>query len=112
MKFIAVLLAAASAALATKTLPVVSSYSAAGCSGTPLATWTGVPENAFCQATPGAVALNVVGGTAKCEIDLYTSSNCDGTNGKFITTVPSNADSCFNTSTGFSSVRILCISVG
>ncbi|KAJ7235832.1 hypothetical protein C8J57DRAFT_139757 [Mycena rebaudengoi] len=109
MQLLALLLAAASVALAT---PTVSSFSAAGCSGTPLATWSGVPENAFCQATPGgAIALSVIPGTGRCEIDLYTSSNCDGTNGQFISTVP-DTNSCFTSSQVFSSVRILCITSG
>ncbi|KAJ7099719.1 hypothetical protein C8R44DRAFT_888409 [Mycena epipterygia] len=123
MQFIAVLLAAASVALA-QTVPTVSSYSpagyytpagtyhAAGCSGTPLATWSGVPENAFCQATPGAIALSVTPGTeTNCQIDLYTTSNCDGTTGGFISTVPVTK-SCFIASEEFASVRILCITTG
>ncbi|KAJ7099720.1 hypothetical protein C8R44DRAFT_888410 [Mycena epipterygia] len=111
MQFIAVLLAAASVALA-QTVPTVSSYSAAGCSGTPLATWSGVPENAFCQATPGAIALSVTPGTeTNCQIDLYTTSNCDGTTGGFISTVPVT-NSCFTASEEFASVRILCITTG
>ncbi|KAJ7866643.1 hypothetical protein B0H13DRAFT_2066337 [Mycena leptocephala] len=110
MQFIAVLLAAASVALAT-TVPTVSSFSTAGCSGTPLATWSGVPENAFCQATPGAVALSVTPGTGRCQIDLFTTSNCDGTDGGFISTVPVT-NSCFPASEVFASVRILCITTG
>ncbi|KAJ6545389.1 hypothetical protein B0H19DRAFT_1266831 [Mycena capillaripes] len=108
MKLIAVLLAAVSVAVAT---PTLTSFGAAGCSGTSLATWSGVPENAFCQATPGAISLSDVPGTSKCEIDLYTSSNCDGTNGQFITTVPDVAG-CFTASEQFASVRILCITTG
>ncbi|KAJ7169010.1 hypothetical protein C8R46DRAFT_1093061 [Mycena filopes] len=105
------LLATASAALAT--VPTVSSFATAGCSGTPLATWSGVPENAFCQATPGAVALNITPGASdkNCQIDLYTTSNCDGSSGGFITAVPDTAG-CFTASEEFASVRILCITVG
>ncbi|KAF8214987.1 hypothetical protein K438DRAFT_1749091 [Mycena galopus ATCC 62051] len=111
MQLIAVLLTITSAALA-QTVPTVSSYSAADCSGTLLATWSGVPENAFCEATPGAIALSVVPGTeTNCEIDLYTTSNCDGSTGGFITTVPVT-DSCFTASEEFGSVRIVCISGG
>ncbi|KAJ7472344.1 hypothetical protein B0H11DRAFT_2237011 [Mycena galericulata] len=111
MQFIAVLLAAASVALA-QTVPTVSSYSAAGCSGTPLATWSGVPENAYCQATPGAIALSVTPGTSpRCEIDLYTTSDCDGTTGGYISSVPVT-NSCFNATEEFASVRILCITTG
>ncbi|KAJ6525787.1 hypothetical protein DFH09DRAFT_1188218 [Mycena vulgaris] len=110
MQFIAVLLAAASVAFA-QTVPTVSSYSATGCSGTPLATWSGVPENAFCQATPGALALSVTPGSTRCEIDLYTTSNCNGADGGFISTVPLT-NSCFNASQEFASVRILCITIG
>ncbi|KAJ7144608.1 hypothetical protein C8R44DRAFT_916690 [Mycena epipterygia] len=110
MQFIAVLLTAASVALA-QSVPTVSSFSAAGCSGTPLATWSGVSGNAFCQATPGAIALSVAAGTSNCEIDLFTTSNCDGSTGGFITTVP-DTNSCFNASEEFGSVRIVCISGG
>ncbi|KAJ6525786.1 hypothetical protein DFH09DRAFT_1286055 [Mycena vulgaris] len=111
MQFIAVLLVAASVALA-QTVPTVSSYRAADCCGTPLDTWSGVPEDAFCKATPGALALNVTTGTsARCQIDLYTTSNCDGTTGGFISAVPLN-NSCFTASEEFASVRILCITTG
>ncbi|KAJ7688179.1 hypothetical protein B0H17DRAFT_1069096 [Mycena rosella] len=115
MQFITVLLAAASVAFA-KTVPTVSSYGSPGrrpgCFGTPLATWSGVPEDAFCQATPGAIALNVTTGTStRCKISLYTTSNCDGTTGGFISTVPL-ADLCSTASQEIGSVRILCITTG
>ncbi|KAJ7027602.1 hypothetical protein C8F04DRAFT_1122068, partial [Mycena alexandri] len=73
MQLLALVLAAASVALAT--VPTLSSYSAAGCPGTPLATWSGVAENAFCEATAGAIALNITPGASdkNCEIDLYTT---------------------------------------
>lgn len=74
MQVITVLLAAASITLAqTVPVPTLSSYSAAGCSGTPLATWSGVSQMAFCQATPGAIALSVAADMSMCEIDLYTT---------------------------------------
>ncbi|KAF7368362.1 hypothetical protein MVEN_00157800 [Mycena venus] len=114
MQFLAVLLAAATTGvtLAQSTVPTVSSFSANGCSGTPLATWTGVPENAFCQATPGAISLDVTPGTSThCEIDIYSTSDCNGSNGGFISTVPL-ADACFTATEEFASVRILCITTG
>ncbi|KAJ7851680.1 hypothetical protein B0H14DRAFT_3866293 [Mycena olivaceomarginata] len=104
MQFIAVLLAAASLAFAQSTVPTVSSYT--------LATWSGVPENAFCQATPGAISLSVIPGTnAKCQIDLYSTSNCNGSNGANLGEVPLT-NSCFTASKEFASVRILCITTG
>ncbi|KAJ7367375.1 hypothetical protein DFH08DRAFT_949332 [Mycena albidolilacea] len=112
MQFIAVLLAAASLAFAQSTVPTVSSYSEAGCAGTALATWSGVPENAFCQATPGAISLSVIPGTnAKCQIDLYSTSNCNVSNGANLGEVPLT-NSCFTASKEFASVRILCITTG
>ncbi|KAJ7099721.1 hypothetical protein C8R44DRAFT_888411 [Mycena epipterygia] len=133
MQFIAVLFAAASVAAVSvaaasialaQTVPTVSSFSAAsyfspaglhgtgGCFGRPLATWSGVPEDAFCQATPGALGLSVTPGTeTNCQIDLYTTSNCDGTTGGFISTVPITK-ACFTASQEFASVRILCITTG
>ncbi|KAJ7085002.1 hypothetical protein C8R43DRAFT_1142547 [Mycena crocata] len=112
MQFLTVLLAAATAAFAQNITPTVSSFGAAGCAGTALATWTGVPENAFCQATPGAISLDVTPGTStRCEIDTYKTSNCDGTNGNFIATVPL-ADACYTSDITFGSVRILCITTG
>jgi hypothetical protein len=73
MQFIAVLLAATSVVLA-QTVPTLSSFSAAGCSCKPLATWSGVPEDAFCKATPGAIALSVTPDrTGRCQIDLFTT---------------------------------------
>ncbi|KAJ7256820.1 hypothetical protein B0H12DRAFT_1111819 [Mycena haematopus] len=111
MKFIAVLLAAATLAFAQQ-VPTVSSYSEDGCAGTPLATWSGKPENAFCEATPGAISLQVTPGTeTNCEIDLYTTSNCDGTTGGYIGSVPVT-NSCYTSSEEFASVRILCITTG
>ncbi|KAJ7830740.1 hypothetical protein B0H14DRAFT_3464600 [Mycena olivaceomarginata] len=103
MQFIALLLAAASVTFAQSTVPTVSSYNATNCSGTLLDTWSGVPENAFCKATSGAISLDVVPGTStRCEIDLYTTCNCDGTSGGFISTVPL-ANSCFTSDVEFGS---------
>ncbi|KAJ7290235.1 hypothetical protein C8J57DRAFT_1275494 [Mycena rebaudengoi] len=108
MQLIALLLAAASVALAT---PTVSSFSAAGCSGEPLAIWSGVREDAFCKATPGAISLSIIPGTDRCQIDLLRTPNCSGVHGGWISTVPVE-NSCFNASEVFSSVRILCITTG
>ncbi|KAJ6493909.1 hypothetical protein C8R47DRAFT_1213590 [Mycena vitilis] len=111
MQFLTLLLAAASAAFA-QTLPSVSTFGEVSCAGTALATFTGVAENAFCQATPGALSLAVTAGTApNCEIDLYTTSDCNGVDGGFISTVPV-VDSCFTATEEFASVRILCITTG
>ncbi|KAF7342474.1 hypothetical protein MVEN_01836900 [Mycena venus] len=111
MKFLTVLLSAATAALATQVTPTVSSYSTSGCSGTPLATWSGVPENSFCQATPGAVSLNITLGTeTNCEIDVFAISNCDGIHGNF--TIIPVVNGCYTSPAGFSSVRIVCILTG
>ncbi|KAJ7328352.1 hypothetical protein DFH08DRAFT_940610, partial [Mycena albidolilacea] len=95
MKLFTFLLTAASAALATQVTPIVSSYGTkipspgsysqtSGCYGTPLATWSGVPEDAFCQATPGVVSLNITVGTqTSCQMDVFATSNCNGINGNF-----------------------------
>ncbi|KAJ7256819.1 hypothetical protein B0H12DRAFT_1111818 [Mycena haematopus] len=110
MKFFAVLLAAASLAFAQQ-VPTVSSYSEDGCAGTPLATWSGVPENGFCQATPGAISLQITPGTeTNCQIDLYTTSNCGYTGGWIGGFLVSNT--CYTSSEEFGSVRILCITTG
>ncbi|KAJ7673691.1 hypothetical protein DFH06DRAFT_1318827 [Mycena polygramma] len=111
MQFLAVLLAAASVAFAQKTLPVVSSFTEANCTGTASATFTGVPENAFCQATPGANSLDITPGNSKCQIDIFTTSNCNGVDGGVIATVPLT-DSCYTATESFESVRILCITTG
>ncbi|KAJ7302408.1 hypothetical protein DFH08DRAFT_977829 [Mycena albidolilacea] len=111
MKFLIVLLSATAAALATQVTPTVSSYSTSGCSGTPLATWSGVANLAVCQATPGAVSLDITVGTeTNCEIDVFATSTCDGINGNF--TIISVVNGCYTSPAGFSSVRILCILTG
>ncbi|KAJ7305679.1 hypothetical protein DFH08DRAFT_824980 [Mycena albidolilacea] len=63
---------AATAALAIQVTPTVSSYSTNGCSGTPLATWSGVANLAVCQATPGAVSLDIT--ETNCEMDVFATS--------------------------------------
>ncbi|KAJ6508318.1 hypothetical protein C8R45DRAFT_1089508 [Mycena sanguinolenta] len=111
MQFLTVLLAAASLAVA-QVVPNVTSYSEAGCAGTPLATWSGVAGDAICQATPDAVALSIVVGTEKnCEIDLFSSTNCNGVSPNNFTTIPVT-DGCFSLGSEFASVRILCIGTG
>ncbi|KAJ6493905.1 hypothetical protein C8R47DRAFT_1213588 [Mycena vitilis] len=111
MQFLALILAAASAAFA-QTLPSVSTFGDASCAGTALATFTGVAENAFCQATPGAISLDVTAGTApNCGIDIFSNSDCSGADGGVISSVPV-VDSCFTATEEFASVRILCITTG
>ncbi|KAJ6508325.1 hypothetical protein C8R45DRAFT_967054 [Mycena sanguinolenta] len=111
MQFLTVLLAAASLAVA-QVVPNVTSYSEDGCAGTPLATWSGVPENGFCQATPGAVALSIVVGTEKnCGIDLFSTTNCNGIAPNNFTAIPV-VDGCYSLGSEFASVRIVCITTG
>ncbi|KAJ7235834.1 hypothetical protein C8J57DRAFT_1377498 [Mycena rebaudengoi] len=115
MQFIAVLLAAASLVLATNTTPTLSSFSTSDCSGTPLATWTGITDMQFCQETPGdATSLNIVLGTipaSQCRIETFTNSVCDGLHGGLLATVPVK-NSCFTSPQVFSSVRIVCLVSG
>ncbi|KAJ7235835.1 hypothetical protein C8J57DRAFT_1530523 [Mycena rebaudengoi] len=62
VKFIAVLLAAASVVFATNTGTgsTLSSFNTSDCSGTPLATFTGIPDTlALCQAG-NATSLKIV----------------------------------------------------
>ncbi|KAF7348250.1 hypothetical protein MSAN_01778600 [Mycena sanguinolenta] len=111
MKFLIILLAAASVAVA-QVVPNVTSYAENDCAGTPLATWSGEPENGYCQATPGAVSLSIVVGTEKnCEIDLFSTSNCNGIAPNNFTSIPVT-DSCYSLGSEFASVRILCITTG
>ncbi|KAJ7618003.1 hypothetical protein FB45DRAFT_216772 [Roridomyces roridus] len=115
------LLAGALSTAQGQLVPVVSSFnaphccasfSAPACRNTSLATWSGVPENAFCKPTPGAVSLSITPGTEKnCQIDLYTTSNCNGVHGGFIASPPVTP-SCYTASQEFASVRILCITTG
>ncbi|KAJ7055476.1 hypothetical protein C8F01DRAFT_1319221 [Mycena amicta] len=109
MKFLAILLATASAA-AAQAVPTVTAYTDASCAGTVVDTWSGVAENAFCKAVSGD-SLNVTVGTTKCEIDFYSTTNCDGTNGGFIQSFTA-ANGCKPANAPFSSVRILCITTG
>ncbi|KAJ7081997.1 hypothetical protein B0H15DRAFT_803380 [Mycena belliarum] len=111
MQYIALFLAALSTVFATNPLPIVTSFSEAGCAGAPLATWTGVPEDAFCEATPGALALSIVPGTHRCTIDVSSTSDCDGPDSNFTQSVPVT-ESCFTAEQEFGSVRILCITTG
>ncbi|KAJ7159626.1 hypothetical protein C8R46DRAFT_1224206 [Mycena filopes] len=106
-------LAAMTTTTALATVPTISSFSAAGCSGTPLATWSGAPEDAFCQATPGATSLNITPGGAdnNCRLSVYTTPNCDGTTGGVIADPPDVAG-CFTSPEEIGSVRILCITTG
>ncbi|KAJ7309237.1 hypothetical protein DFH08DRAFT_899833, partial [Mycena albidolilacea] len=116
MKFLAVLLSAATTALATQVTPTVSSYNRSGCSTTPLATWSGTPEDTLCRATPSAVSLNITVGTeTNCHMSVFSTSNCDGIHGNF--TVIPVVNGCYTLPpallpAGFSSVRILCIGTG
>ncbi|KAJ7152383.1 hypothetical protein C8R46DRAFT_1228617 [Mycena filopes] len=107
------LLAAMAASTALATVPTISSFSTADCSGAPLATWSGVPEDAFCQATPGATSLNITPGAAdnNCRLSVYTTPNCDGTTGGVIADPPDVAG-CFTSPEEIGSVRILCITTG
>ncbi|KAJ7159623.1 hypothetical protein C8R46DRAFT_1038911 [Mycena filopes] len=119
MQFLAsLLLAAMAASTALATVPTISSFSAAGCSGAPLATWSGVPEDAYCQATPGANSLNITPGASdnNCRLSVYTTpacslANCDGTTGGVIADPPDVAG-CFTSPEQIGSVRILCITTG
>ncbi|KAF8214986.1 hypothetical protein K438DRAFT_1954992 [Mycena galopus ATCC 62051] len=112
MHFFTVLLATASLAVAQQVTPIVTSYSGTGCTGTELATWSGVPGNGFCEATPGAVALDITVGTeTNCEIDLYSTTNCNGVSPNNFTTIPT-VDGCYSLGSEFASVRILCITTG
>ncbi|KAJ7054897.1 hypothetical protein C8F01DRAFT_1161770 [Mycena amicta] len=99
MKFFAILLAVAAAAVATPVVPTVSSYTTASCDDTPVDTWTGVRENAVCHAATGS-ALNItLGSETNCFIDLFTNGgrvrpdlasthccpdNCDGLHGGWL----------------------------
>ncbi|KAF8133465.1 hypothetical protein K438DRAFT_1947752 [Mycena galopus ATCC 62051] len=114
MQFLVVLLAFTGVAFAS-TLPTVSSFSAADCWGTPLATFSGVPEDVFCEATPGAVAVKLVPGTERnCQIDLVSTPNCVGVAPANYTTITFNpvTEACFSLGSEFASVRILCITTG
>ncbi|KAJ7848914.1 hypothetical protein B0H13DRAFT_2650221 [Mycena leptocephala] len=103
MKFLAILLAAATAVV-TQSVPTLSSFSTAGCSGTPLATWHGFPQTGICQLTPGAHSLNSDGCTGcGCDITLYTDTNCSAV----LTTVPDTAG-CFTGSEQIGSVGLVC----
>jgi hypothetical protein len=92
MKFLAVLLSAATAALATQVTPTVSSYNRSGCSSTPLATWSGTPEDTLCRATPGAVSLNITVGTeTNCHMSVF--STCEYIHIPVVTGIPIDIDS-------------------
>ncbi|KAJ7917462.1 hypothetical protein B0H13DRAFT_1870332 [Mycena leptocephala] len=89
MKFLALLLVAATAVVA-QSVPTMSSFSTAGCSG--LATWSGAPESGICQPTPGAQSLNINAcTTCHCgSFTAYTDTNCSAV----LTTIPDTAG-CF-----------------
>ncbi|KAJ7813419.1 hypothetical protein B0H14DRAFT_3478065 [Mycena olivaceomarginata] len=101
MKFLAVLLSAATAALATQH---------------PTRHLVRHPEDTLCRATPGAVSLNITVGTeTNCHMSVFSTSNCDGIHGNF--TVIPVVNGCYTLPpallpAGFSSVRILCIGTG
>ncbi|KAK7053586.1 hypothetical protein R3P38DRAFT_1461932 [Favolaschia claudopus] len=110
--FSAAFLAAAVSAVSAQatTLPVLSSFGADGCAGAVLDTWTGVPEDGSCHATPGAVSVNVKTGTApRCTIDAYTTAGCEPSG--FFSPIPV-ADACFSPGQSIASVRIVCITAG
>ncbi|KAJ7028978.1 hypothetical protein C8F04DRAFT_1398622 [Mycena alexandri] len=112
MQPIPLLLAACGVAIAT--VPTLSSFSTPGCHGTALATWSGVAEDAICKPKPpGVIALNITAGASdkNCQIDLYRSYNCDGSNGAGIGTV-ADTTGCYTSTEAFASVRILCITGG
>ncbi|KAJ7623843.1 kinase-like domain-containing protein, partial [Mycena polygramma] len=88
MQFLAILFAAATAALA-QTLPIVSTFSQANCTGTLLGTVSAIPEDGICQATPGAIALDMDPGLAPyCRVGIFETSNCDGADGGWSEDVP------------------------
>ncbi|KAJ7055469.1 hypothetical protein C8F01DRAFT_1087792 [Mycena amicta] len=117
MKFFTILLATAASAAATLVVPTVAAYTDADCVGSPATRhrpvdiWTGVPENAFCKAVAGS-SLNITIGTEKnCQIDFFTTTNCNGTHGGWIEGF-SPVNGCKTSAAPFSSVRILCITTG
>ncbi|KAJ6468624.1 hypothetical protein C8R47DRAFT_1078216 [Mycena vitilis] len=90
MQFLSILLAASTVALARgQTLPIVSTFSQANCTGPPLGTVSAIPEDGICQATPGSIALDMDPGMAPyCRVGIFETSNCDGADGGWSEDVP------------------------
>ncbi|KAJ7629750.1 hypothetical protein DFH06DRAFT_1338175 [Mycena polygramma] len=99
MKFLAIILAAASVAVA-QVPSTFSSFSEANCTGTALATYHGVTEDAGCYSTGDIQSLNITRRTA--------DSNCDVPAGGLSERVPVTTG-CFTSTMKFESVRIVCV---
>ncbi|KAJ7262501.1 hypothetical protein C8J57DRAFT_1299618 [Mycena rebaudengoi] len=118
MRFITVLLAAASVVFAatTPTTPTVTTFASDDCSGTPLATFSGVLDEVTCHVGNGTSFQVVVGTIPAHQCIIITTRNTAcaiGYGGNEIVGYLGSAgipitNGCFTRNNPFAAVRLLC----